>query len=401
MTCEVAVMNKHGIALAADSAVTLGAGEKIYHGADKLFQLSPLASIAVLIYGNADLMGVPWEIVIKSYGRQLADRTFDRVEEYASDFLRYIELNNAFFPESLQERKFRDTVGWYWYGTFVRPLEQLDAGENRPAKLAALLKSDLDYWKQSEPMRDLGAGYGDKLIASYGKVLDELENELFSQNERCGRLQISPEARQDLRAVTRSIFTQLWFHPADLSGIVFAGLGEAELFAACHEYHVGTLAAGKLRFYKRNEIVVSHDMSACVAPFGQRDTINMFYRGIDRELHEKLINAAASYICRADQKADYQRILGELGAHLQQEIDAQYRQPLMTAVDALPRHDLARMAEALVSLTALRARVSAREKETVAGPVDVAVVSKGEGFVWIRRKDTVRQTTAVNEFGIP
>ena len=41
MTCEVAVMNKHGIALAADSAVTLGGGEKIYHGAEKLFALSP------------------------------------------------------------------------------------------------------------------------------------------------------------------------------------------------------------------------------------------------------------------------------------------------------------------------------------------------------------------------
>jgi hypothetical protein len=68
MTCEVAVMNKHGIALAADSAVTLGAGEKIYHGAEKLFQLSPSTSIGVMTYGNADLMGVPWEIVIKSYG---------------------------------------------------------------------------------------------------------------------------------------------------------------------------------------------------------------------------------------------------------------------------------------------------------------------------------------------
>ena len=29
MTCEVAVMNKRGIALAADSAVSLGDGEKI------------------------------------------------------------------------------------------------------------------------------------------------------------------------------------------------------------------------------------------------------------------------------------------------------------------------------------------------------------------------------------
>jgi ATP-dependent protease HslVU (ClpYQ) peptidase subunit len=80
MTCEVAVMNKRGIALAADSAVTLGAGQKIYHNAEKLFQLSPTTPIGVMTYGNADLMGVPWEIVVKSYGRQCGDRKFDRVE---------------------------------------------------------------------------------------------------------------------------------------------------------------------------------------------------------------------------------------------------------------------------------------------------------------------------------
>ena len=34
MTCEVAVMNKRGIALAADSAVTLGNGKKTYHTAE-------------------------------------------------------------------------------------------------------------------------------------------------------------------------------------------------------------------------------------------------------------------------------------------------------------------------------------------------------------------------------
>ena len=81
MTCEVAVMNKHGIALAADSAVTLGAGEKIYHGAEKLFALSPSMPIGVMTYGNANLMGAPWEIVIKSYGRQLGGQKFERVEQ--------------------------------------------------------------------------------------------------------------------------------------------------------------------------------------------------------------------------------------------------------------------------------------------------------------------------------
>jgi len=60
MTCEVAVMNRRGIALATDSAVTLGEGEKIYHSAEKLFPLSLAAPVGIMTYGAADFMGVPW-----------------------------------------------------------------------------------------------------------------------------------------------------------------------------------------------------------------------------------------------------------------------------------------------------------------------------------------------------
>jgi hypothetical protein len=43
------------------------------------------------------------------------------------------------------------------------------------------------------------------------------------------------------------------------------------------------------------------------------------------------------------------------------------------------------MAEALVNLTKLKRRVTFGA-ETVGGPVDVAIISKGDGFVWIKRK---------------
>lgn len=43
------------------------------------------------------------------------------------------------------------------------------------------------------------------------------------------------------------------------------------------------------------------------------------------------------------------------------------------------------MAEALVNLTSLKRRVS-MEEETVGGPIDVAVISKGDGLIWIKRK---------------
>jgi hypothetical protein len=45
MTCEVAVMNKRGVALAADSAVTFAPEQKVYYSAEKLFQLSSVAPI--------------------------------------------------------------------------------------------------------------------------------------------------------------------------------------------------------------------------------------------------------------------------------------------------------------------------------------------------------------------
>ena len=61
MTCEVAVMNKRSVALAADSALALGTGKKIYHTAEKLFSLSPAIPVAIMTFGAADMMNVPWD----------------------------------------------------------------------------------------------------------------------------------------------------------------------------------------------------------------------------------------------------------------------------------------------------------------------------------------------------
>jgi hypothetical protein len=50
-----------------------------------------------------------------------------------------------------------------------------------------------------------------------------------------------------------------------------------------------------------------------------------------------------------------------------------------------PKKELAFFAEAMINLTSIKRRVSA-EEETVAGPIDVAVISRNEGLVWVKRK---------------
>jgi hypothetical protein len=57
----------------------------------------------------------------------------------------------------------------------------------------------------------------------------------------------------------------------------------------------------------------------------------------------------------------------------------------MDTVSSFPKEELAAMAEALVNLTSIKRKMS-YESETVGGPIDVAVISKGDGFIWIKRK---------------
>ena len=62
-----------------------------------------------------------------------------------------------------------------------------------------------------------------------------------------------------------------------------------------------------------------------------------------------------------------------------------YVEPVIKVVAMLPKDELAAMAESLVNLTSFKRKVS-MEEETVGGPIDVAVISKGDGFIWIKRK---------------
>jgi hypothetical protein len=64
---------------------------------------------------------------------------------------------------------------------------------------------------------------------------------------------------------------------------------------------------------------------------------------------------------------------------------ARFTNPVVNVVDRCPKEELASIAESLVSLSVLERRM-AGGKETVGGPIDVAVVSKGDGFIWIKRK---------------
>lgn len=144
---------------------------------------------------------------------------------------------------------------------------------------------------------------------------------------------------------------------------------------------------------------------ALIIPFAQKDMVNTFMEGIDRDLNrfmiettQELFQGVLKSIVQTVEKLD-----SKFGRDLTDAIDlstetilsdlyeawqdkrGEYWKPVISVVSSLPKDGLAEMAEALVNLTKFRRRVT-DVPETVGGPIDVAVITKGDGFVWVRRK---------------
>jgi hypothetical protein len=79
------------------------------------------------------------------------------------------------------------------------------------------------------------------------------------------------------------------------------------------------------------------------------------------------------------------KIFKDYQKHVQTYRRENYVNPVTSVVSMLPKDELAAMAESLVNLTCFKRKVT-MESETVGGPIDVAVISKGDGFIWIKRK---------------
>jgi hypothetical protein len=89
MTVEIAVLNKSGVALAADSAVTTGfpGREKIFTTANKIFTLSNVHPVGIIINGHVEHFGCPWKVIIKDFRGRTGDKGFDDLDGYVDLFL--------------------------------------------------------------------------------------------------------------------------------------------------------------------------------------------------------------------------------------------------------------------------------------------------------------------------
>jgi len=233
MTAEVAVLNRIGVALAADSAVTVGsASNKIYTSADKLFQLTSSAPVGVLVYGNAMLSGVPWETVINAYRRNLKGTNYGTIDDYAASLFSFLTNNFDLFPLALQDRN----IGGLIYGFLARLRDELEkridqtiqanpngfiTDDDIPPLVETLITEQFETIRAADEIDHLPAGHREKVLAHFRAIIQAGREQIL------GTLPIADETYAKLELMIVELLVRTHFGPHQ-GGLVIAGFGERE-----------------------------------------------------------------------------------------------------------------------------------------------------------------------------
>lgn len=394
MTAIVAVLNKHAVAIAADSAVTMGDTHKVVNSANKIFTLSKYHPVAVMTYNNAAFMGVPWDIIIKEYRKELSEKSYEKLNDYVEDFIDFLHNRDFFCDEKTQRNYLKRLLD-----SFVKnELLQRD-GISTEDLTGERLNEKIISYKEHHRNDEKCSEFEHYTYDEFRKQFYTLVQEYSSQN----RINISDELCEAF-----FYYLSAKLESPMSTGLVFVGYGENEIYPSLYPLNVSLAVDGHLRYYVNKDRIVEISDHVCkpsIVPFAQIDVTQTIVRGINPTfLHiiynvisdtvSNVLEIIANHLTKDDSTAAMAPIIRDLDTTLtlndaiqtiQQQMFNCYTVPLLQTVIGLDKEDMANMAESFISLTSLVRRMQPRE-ETVGGPVDVAVISKGDGFVWINRK---------------
>ena len=410
MTSEVVVMNRAGVALAADSAVTVerGDSQKLRHLAMKLFTLSKYRPVGVMVYNNASLLGVPMETIIKMFRRRLGKKAYGTLQEYGEALIKYLDGNDVLFPNDVQDRYFLHAVET----EYLRIWEEVSNefvergvfgdGDGQADVANDVIARRLDFWRNQQDADYFEVRASDVVGRISGGV-----NDVVLRVFRGGA--VGDEGVTMLREIANHIVEKDHFPLDVFSGLVIAGFGEEEHFPVVQHIEIGGVYGGRLKFRPPTVDAVTEARPSDVMAFAYKDMVEQFLVGISgsfvgyledatafiREMPLRALEAVPDLDGEEKERVAeaVRRTAEDRAAEFKRTVRRGFEQRWLTivnAVEALTISELAQVASTLVNLSSFEQQLSL-DSETVGGPVDLAVISKGDGFIWIDRKHYFRK----------
>jgi hypothetical protein len=184
------------------------------------------------------------------------------------------------------------------------------------------------------------------------------------------------------------------------TGVVIAGFGDDDYFLSYEEYLCRGLIGANVIYDLKEQYSIGPKSSGHISTFAQSAMVNTFYlgfspdvfRAVKSETKDRLSGFADAVRNAVGASGPVPGIDALIDQFVSDHTDAwtgeiieRHAQPFRRVIGSLPVDEMASLAETLVMLESLKEKVT-KPSESVGGPIDVAVITKAEGFVWVKRK---------------
>lgn len=401
--------------MAADSAVSIDRGRhgyKTYDTANKLFELVKGRPVGIMMYANAELNGVPWETIVKSYRQERETFSGAAISDYVNDFVSFLNEGSSFLFTEDSERLSFELLAYELLLSVAKPviddIASCLTSTGRPIKsrLSTLVNDSIAKLEERinaaepgewvlDPVRTKNL-YHESAATLVGEIF---ENVPLAASQRKGLVNLL------LLACTKDLQSR-----SD-SGVVIAGFGSKDPFPVVHSLQIRGRLAGVTRISYDEQLVVHQGHPGDFRTFAQDESALQFITGVHgetrvevvrfwREWREKSRVEMRELIARKHRRLAKKTVAAMVAIHdeltesamnkFAEHMNAHQRkvfiEPFVQSIGLLPKDELAHLAESLVNLASMSQRFSVFESDTVGGPIDVVLISRGDGLVWIKRK---------------
>ncbi|MBE6503980.1 MAG: hypothetical protein E7Z76_06840 [Methanobrevibacter sp.] len=380
MTSEVIIMNRNAMALAADSAVTVG-NIKTYNGVNKLFYISNNPPIGIMIFGSADFENIPMETLIKEFKRKTDFNKIDDIESIKNEFLIYLAKNT---PTTNMQKQIKNKL--LLFDKIIKPtLENMDCESFEEFVISNGKTTLPDFINDIPEINDYEYDFADIIPDD----IDESKHDILTKS---------------LKNIFLDFLTSL------NTGVVIAGFSEQDMFPSCIQFKMHFNYNGEIKISNYDSLI-NYEGNA-VIPFAQKDVIKTFMTGIDDGMKNSIefyfYQTILEYLIQLKKNISYNDEIDDKSLNaIEIEIDKflnncqslsldfmknienleeKFSAPIVNSIGALPKNELGNMAESLIHATSLKRKVS-NDLESVGGDIDVAIISKSDGFIWKKKKD--------------
>lgn len=388
MTAEIGILNKQGLVLAADSAVTIG-NQRVFNTSNKVFTLGTNQFVGIMVYGNAEFMQHPWSLLFTEYKKSIGDCRKNTLEEYGKDFIDFIRNGKRINTLYLQEIYIKQYTRKLYNGIRKVMDDKVlsidsDAINNIKPEIKDVLKSNCTEL-ETQTMFNISYSEHAFLEGNKDTILSTLKklksNSIGFDSEYLD--EILDESLTDfLHLAYLGIMTGLF---DDYSGIVIAGYGINDLFPSIITYKMYCTLDNTLIYdedknnsAKVGPIATDKLSTASIIPFAQGDVAQTILTGIAPQLTEGIDEALNSINVNEDSAQKFFKALSKVQR-------SKFIEPMVDSVTSMTIQELSDVAETLISLTEFKRKYTS-SLATVGGPVDILAITNTEGPVWIKQK---------------